>query len=297
MAKNPHFKPISDENNLIDELTIESIQIYGHDMVYIPRVTVNRDTLFGEDILSKFTEANTIEMYIDTVDGFQGEGDFISKFGLEITDSIDLVVSIKRFEEVLGHDEKITRPREGDLIYFPLSKGLFEIKFVEHENPFYQLGRLYVYKLSCELFVYSQEEITTGYDDVDVLEDDKKQFAISLALGTLNSATTDYYIGETVYQGTDLATATAIAVVTGWNSDTTVLEISGISGTFSTSSNIIGSTSTTDYDITTSTTTTIIVPQGISGDAGDNAWIEFEVDKGSIFDFTDTDPFSEGNYS
>jgi hypothetical protein len=297
MAKNPHFKPTSDETNLIDDLTIESIQIYGHDMVYIPRVTVDRDTLFGEDILSKFTEANTIEMYIDTVDGFQGEGDFISKFGLEIRDSIDLVVSKKRFEEVLGHDENITRPREGDLIYFPLSKGLFEIKFVEHENPFYQLGRLYVYKLSCELFVYSQEEIDTGYDAVDVLEDNKKQFAISLALGTLNSAATEYYIGETVYQGTDLATATAIAVVTGWNLSTLALEISGISGTFSTSSNVIGSTSTTDYDITTSTTTTIIVPQGISGDAGDNAWIEFEVDTESIFDFTDTDPFSEGKYS
>ena len=297
MAKNPHFKPTSGENNLIDELTIESIQIYGHDMVYIPRVTVDRDNLFGEDILSKFTEANTIEMYIDTVDGFQGEGDFISKFGLEIRDSIDLVVSKKRFEEVLGHDENITRPREGDLIYFPFSKGLFEIKFVEHENPFYQLGRLYVYKLSCELFVYSQEEIDTGYDAIDVLEDNKKQFAISLALGTLNSVATDYHIGETVYQGTDLATATAIAAVTGWNSDTLTLEISGISGTFDTASNVIGSTSTTDYDITTTTTTTIIVPQGASGDAGDNAWIEFEVDTESIFDFTDTDPFSEGKYS
>tara|TARA_Y100000034_G_scaffold132853_1_gene196842 strand:- start:145 stop:1038 length:894 start_codon:yes stop_codon:yes gene_type:complete len=297
MAKNPHFKPTSTENNLIDDLTIESIQIYGHDMVYIPRVTVDRDTLFGEDILSKFTEANTIEMYIDTVDGFQGEGDFISKFGLEIRDSIDLVVSRKRFEEVLGHDEKITRPREGDLIYFPLSKGLFEIKFVEHENPFYQLGRLYVYKLSCELFTYSQEEIDTGYDDVDVLEDDKKQFAVSLTLGTLNSVATDYYIGETVYQGTSLDSATAVAVVTGWVNSTKKLEISNISGTFDTSSNVVGSTSTTDYDITTKETTTVIVPQGISGDAGDNAWIEFEVDKESIFDFTDTDPFSEGNYS
>jgi len=129
------------------------------------------------------------------------------------------------------------------------------------------------------------------------LEDNKKQFAISLALGTLNSVATDYHIGETVYQGTDLATATAIAAVTGWNSDTLTLEISGISGTFDTASNVIGSTSTTDYDITTTTTTTIIVPQGASGDAGDNAWIEFEVDTESIFDFTDTDPFSEGKYS
>ena len=297
MPKNPHFKPKQVENNLIHELTIESIQIYGHDMVYIPRVSVNQDTLFGEDTLSKFTEANTIEMYIDTVDGFQGEGDFISKFGLEIRDTIDLVVSKKRFEEVLGHDENITRPREGDLIYFPLSKGLFEIKFVEHENPFYQLGKLYVYKLSCELFAYSQEQIDTGYDDVDVLEDNKKKFAVLLTLGTKNSTVSDYYLGETVYQGTALSNATAIAVATGWTADTKELTISSISGTFDTSGKVVGSTSTADYDISTTTSTNIIIPQGASGDAGDNAWIEFEADKDNIFDFTDTDPFSEGGYS
>ena len=297
MAKNPYFKPKEEENNLIRDLTAEAIQIHGQDMVYIPRVSVDRDTLFGEDTLSKFTEANTIEMYIDTVDGFQGEGDFISKFGLEIRDSIDLVVSKKRFEETFGHEENITRPREGDLIYFPLSKGLFEIKFVEHENPFYQLGKLYVYKLSCELFAYSQETIDTGYDDVDKLEDDRKKFAVLLTLGDLNSSATDYYIGETVYQGTNLSVATATAVAAGWTADTKELTISSIEGTFDTSGKVVGSTSTADYDISSSASTSVIIPQGSSGDAGDNAWIEFEVDKGSIFDFTDTDPFSEGSYS
>ena len=297
MAKNSYFKHKASEQALIEDLTVETIQIHGQDMVYIPRVTVDRDTLFGEDVLSKFTEANTIEMYIDTVDGFQGEGDFISKFGLEIRDSIDLVVAKKRFEKVFKHDENITRPREGDLIYFPLSKGMFEIKFVEHENPFYQLGKLYTYKLSCELFVYSHEEINTGYDDVDVLEDNTNQFAVLLTLGTQNSSASDYFIGETVYQGTNLADATAIATATGWTGDTKELTISPVSGTFDTSGKVVGSTSTADYDITTSSSTTIIIPQGISGDAGDNAFIEFEADASSIFDFTDTDPFSEGGYS
>ncbi len=297
MAKNPYFKHKASEQSLIEDLTMETIKIHGQDMVYIPRVTVDRDNLFGEDVLSKFTEANTIEMYIDTVDGFQGEGDFISKFGLEIRDSIELVVSRKRFEEVLSHDEDITRPREGDLIYFPLSKGLFEIKFVEHENPFYQLGKLYTYKLSCELFIYSQETIDTGYDSVDKLEDNSKQFAVLLTLGTKNSSSSDYFIGETVYQGTNLSSATAIATATGWTAGTKELTISSISGTFDTSGKVVGSSSTTDYDISSSSTTNIVIPQGISGDAGDNAFIEFEADASSIFDFTDTDPFSEGGYS
>ncbi|HIJ11496.1 TPA: hypothetical protein HA278_05555, partial [Candidatus Woesearchaeota archaeon] len=140
MSKNPYFKHQQSEKNLIEDITIESIKIHGYDMVYIPRTLVGEDTIFGEDAISKFIDGNVIEMYIESVDGFQGEGDFISKFGLQIRDSVDLVVSKKRFEQSLLYQSDIKVPREGDLIYFPLSKGLFEIKFVEHENPFYQLG-------------------------------------------------------------------------------------------------------------------------------------------------------------
>ena len=171
MAKNSYFRDVSSENDLLHDLTIESIKIHGRDMVYIPRTLVNEDQLFSEDTISKFENGVEIEMYINSIDGFGGDGDFISKFGLEIRDSVELIVSKRRFEESFSHDGTIIRPREGDLIFFPLSKGLFEIKFVEHENPFYQLGKLYTYRLSCELFRYSHEKLDTGWSAIDGLED------------------------------------------------------------------------------------------------------------------------------
>ena len=310
MATNSYFSRQNSERNVMEDLTIESIKIHGVDMVYIPRTLVNEDTLFGEDTLSKFTEGNVIEMYVDSVDGFEGEGDFISKFGLQIKDSVSLIVSKKRFESVM-HSTR-TRPFEGDLIYFPLSKGLFEIKFVEHENPFYQLGKLYTYKLSCELFTYSQEEIDTGFTTIDSLEDNRKEFSLNLTLGTRVSgaSNTNFFEGETVYQvsgysgdravlGTTGANATAKVV--GWDSTNKILEISGVSGSINTGGvhdTIRGEESSTEYLLSTSTTTTLIVPtEGTADVAGDNEAIEFEIDKDGIFDFTDIDPFSEGKYS
>ncbi len=310
MATNSYFSRQNSERNVMEDLTIESIKIHGVDMVYIPRTLVNEDTIFGEDTLSKFTEGNILEMYVDSVDGFEGEGDFISKFGLQIKDSVSLIVSKKRFESVM-HNTR-TRPFEGDLIYFPLSKGLFEIKFVEHENPFYQLGKLYTYKLSCELFTYSQEEIDTGFTTIDSLEDNRKEFSLNLTLGTRvsGSSNTNFLEGETVYQvsgysgdravlGTTGANATAKVV--GWDSTNNILEISGVSGSINTGGvhdTIRGEESSTEYLLSTSTTTTLIVPtEGTADVAGDNEAIEFEIDKDGIFDFTDIDPFSEGKYS
>ena len=306
MATNSYFTRQTSERNVVEDLTIESIKIHGLDMVYIPRTLVNEDTIFGEDTLSKFTAGNYIEMYLESVDGFGGEGDFYSKFGLEIKDTVSLVVSKKRFETVMS--SVTTKPREGELIYFPLSRGLFEIKFVEHENPFYQLGKLYTYKLSCELFTYSQEEIDTGFSDVDSIEDNRKEFSLKLTLGTKISSATDFYEGENVYQVSGVsgssatyATATATAKVIDWDSTNNLLHISGISGPVNTgggSDTVNGQDSTAEYLLSTSTTTTVIVPTEGTGDvAGDNEAIEFEIDKDGIFDFTDIDPFSEGKYS
>ena len=161
------------EQNLLEDLVIESIQIHGINCYYIPRTLVNEDTLFGEDTLSEFKYATPIEMYLESMDGFTGDGDFISQFGLEIRDSMSLTVSKKRFKETMEEStySDITRPREGDLIYFPISNGVFEIKFVEHEVPqFYQHGKLYVYTMSAELFNYSQEDIETGFTDIDSVD-------------------------------------------------------------------------------------------------------------------------------
>jgi len=176
MARNPYFREnVSAEQDLVEDLTIEIIQTMGKDMIYIPRSLMNKDDLFGEDTISKFTDGYSVEMYIQSIDGFEGQGDILSKFGIQIKDKISLIVSKKRFEEEISVHEGTVRPLEGDLLFFPLSKGLFEINFVEHENPFYQLGKLYTYRLDCELFTYNQEEFSTGITDVDQTESDRQR--------------------------------------------------------------------------------------------------------------------------
>lgn len=157
------------EQNLIEDLCIESIQIYGYEVQYLPRTLNKEDKLFGEDILSTFESANTIEMYIRNVEGFEGEGDFLSKFNLEIRDTITFTVARKRFAEEIPF---LPRPREGDLIFFGLTKKLYEVMFVEHETIFYQLGDLQVYDLRCELFEYSSEVVNTGIDIIDSIVPD-----------------------------------------------------------------------------------------------------------------------------
>jgi hypothetical protein len=168
------------EQNLIEDLIIESIKIYGIEVYYMPRTLVNEDELFGEDNLSKFDYAYPLEMYIKSVDGFQGDGDFLSKFGLEVRDEMVLTVSRRRFgEEITVQDQTpvnesqgIGRPSEGDLVYFPLNGKMYEVKFVEHEAIFYQMGSLQTYDLTLELFEYSHERIDTGISEIDAIEDD-----------------------------------------------------------------------------------------------------------------------------
>jgi len=174
MARNTYFtQGTSNEQFLLEDLIIESIKIYGNDVFYIPRQLVALDNVLGEDRLSQFKEAFELEVYFEDVDAFQGQGHFVQKFGLVVEQSATLVVSRRRWTQLIGqYDSTIIpeRPCEGDLIYFPLSKGLFEIKFVQHQEPFYQLGNLYVYKLQVELFQYASEKIDTGVADIDEFE-------------------------------------------------------------------------------------------------------------------------------
>ena len=179
------------EQYLIEDLIIESLKIYGQEMVYIPRTLVSKDEILGEDRLSKFTSAFPIEMYFENVDSLDGQGAFIQKFGMMMEQSATLVVARRRWEQLVGRYDVTTlpqRPNEGDLIYFPLTKGLFEIKFVKHQDPFYQLGKLYVYKLQVELFQYASERIDTGIKEIDAFE--------SLKSFTTNTSRTPY--GEVI---------------------------------------------------------------------------------------------------
>lgn len=167
MPTNPYFNNYenSSEQNLIQDLLIESIKFYGVDVHWIPRISSSSsDQVFGEDTLESFSFNRMIEMYIKNVEGFEGQGDFLSKFGLDIRDQITFTVSIRRFDQL---DSGYSRPREGDLIYFPFNKKLFEIQFVEHESMFYPMGTLPVYDLRCELFAYNQQSINTGIDEID----------------------------------------------------------------------------------------------------------------------------------
>lgn len=282
MAKNSFFKHTSNEQQVVEDLTIETIKIHGQDMVYIPRTLVNKDELFGEDTISKFESGTQIEMFIESVDGFEGDGDFISKFGLEIKDSMSLVVSKKRFEQELA----MTRPKEGDLIYFPLSNGLFEIKFVEHENPFYQLGKLYTYKLSCELFQYSQEDIETGWSDVDTVESDNQAVQVNL---TLTANTGNFLVGEPI------TASNYSANVVAWSGTTKVLGVHNIVGTITATDTITGADSgATGTMGATQDNTTNIIPNTTTDPFDESDSLQREAD--DVFDFTDIDPFSEGGY-
>ena len=177
MSTNVYFsRGTPNEQHLYEDLAIEAIQIYGHEVFYIPRTLVNKDELFGEDALSRFDDAYGIEMWMETQEGYEGEKELISRFGLEIRDETTFVVSRRRWDNTVSSDANLivsTRPDEGDLIYMPTVKKLFEISFVDHDDPFYQIDNLPVYKLYCRTFEYSSEVLDTGIYAIDDIETKK----------------------------------------------------------------------------------------------------------------------------
>lgn len=196
MALNPFFSSrVRTEQNLVEDLMIEAIKMYGVNIKYLPRNILSKDELLGEDILSSFESAFTVEVYVESVDGFEGDGTLFSKFGLEIRDQCTLVVAKRRWAKEVGvwkEGENPLRPSEGDLIYLPMSKCMFEVKFVEHESPFYQLQNVAVYKLQCELFEYSNEKIQVGDEAIDSVQNENA-FTIALEV--------EYTLGNTFLQG------------------------------------------------------------------------------------------------
>ena len=224
MAKNPYFKlGTNSEQNVVENLIIECLQIYGQEMFYIPRTLVSKDEILGEDRLSEFKNAYPIEMYFENVDGFGGNGAFMSKFGLMIEQSATLVVARKRWQQAVaqyGQTILPNRPAEGDLLYFPLTGGLFEIKFVQHQKSFYQIGKLYTYKLDIELFQYASERIDTGYNVIDDFESLKTfdidpsvtKFGMIDSIQVTNGGS-DYTSATVSITSTTGTGATAIAVV------------------------------------------------------------------------------------
>ena len=161
----------TNEQRLIEDLIIESLKIYGQDIYYLPRTLVATDDIFDEDTLSQFNQAYPLEMYIQNVDGFEGQGELFTKFGIEIRDQATFVLSKRRWEQMVqtsgGEFSLEARPSEGDLLFFPLTGSMLEIKMVEFQNPFYQLSKINVFNLQCETFEYSSEVINTGIAVID----------------------------------------------------------------------------------------------------------------------------------
>ena len=285
MATNPHFQHFdaTNEQYLVQDLIIESIKIYGHDVYYMPRTLVNEDTLYSEDTISAFNDAYVVEMYIKNVDGFEGEGDFMSRFGLEIRDQITFSVAQRTFKNLLL-DSTYDRPKEGDIIYFPLTKKVFEIRFVEHESVFYQTGALQTYDLVCELFQYEDQAIDTGIDDIDKIEREES-YSIDVVL---DSGTGTYTTGETIYQGTNLASANTTAEVVSWTLSSKTLRVMNLVGTFNTTYNVVGGSSSASYSFTSTD-----YQQDKQDTTSDSYKLEIEAD--AVLDFTESNPFSEGN--
>lgn len=174
MATNLYFnQKARSEQLLYEDIVIESLKTYGQDVYYLPRDLVNEDRILGDDPVSSFNSSYILEMYIENVEGFDGEGDLFTRFGVEIRDEATFIVSRRRWRDTVArYDNEITvdRPKEGDLIYLPMSQSMFQITHVEHEQPFYQLQNLPVFKLRCQLFEYTGEDLDTGVDTIDDIE-------------------------------------------------------------------------------------------------------------------------------
>ena len=252
MALNPFFLQGSpEEQDLIQSLVNEQLKIYGVEVTYIPRKFVNRSTVFQEIEASKFDDNFQLEAYVNTWDGYSGAGDVLTKFGMSLRDELQLVISRERFEDFISPflsqedvdevGEAVMRPREGDLVFFPLGGRLFEIKFVEHEVPFYQLGNTYVYELQCELFEYSQEDFDTGIGDIDIIEDEQ---AYTTVMTMASGNGQNYVVNENITKS-----GTVVGEVVAWNNITSKLTIKDVTTTLATTDVLVGATSTAQYTI------------------------------------------------
>ena len=191
MGSSVYFNNFSSfgEQNLIEDLVIESISMYGHDVCYCPRTLIAKDDIYGEDAISEYNDFYNIDMYVKSFDSYEGDGTFLSKFNLEIRDQMRFVVAMKRFNNEVGIPTGIERPREGDLIYSPMMKRIFVIMYVNNKPVFYQMGALQMYELTCEVWEYSNEQLNTGIPEIDSIAD-----TFNFALEPFNILTNNEYV-------------------------------------------------------------------------------------------------------
>ena len=288
MATNRYFKQkVRSEQNLFEDLVIESLQMFGQDVYYLPREIVNKDKIFLDDVPSRFSDAYKVEMYIENTEGFEGEGDLFTKFGIELRDQATFIVSRKRWVQLVGKRLEVAnfRPREGDLIYLPMSESMFEIRRVETETPFYQLKDLPTFRLQCELFEYSGEDFDTGVDTIQDVETENS-FKYHLEL---DSGGGRFIQGETVTQVFDTYNMTGEVAFASDSANTLHLIHSGATdGLFhewTTTKSIIGTLSQH-----VATPTSINQINDILNDNQNKTFDDFESD---FLDFSESNPFGD----
>lgn len=295
--RNKYFsQSVRSEQKLYEDIVIESLKIYGQDVYYLPRTIVNEDPILGEDVPSRFGSSHKIEMYIENTEGFDGEGDLFTKFGVEIRDEATFVVSRFRWRSVVdAYDNTITsdRPREGDLIYLPMTNKLFQINHVEHEQPFYQLSNLPVFKMRCQLFEYNDEDLDTNVDVIDAIEADNT-YKYVLTLGGGNYAR---YIkpGETVTQSIGGGVTMSGEIVSYSDSDDLlyVQHVGADDGNFHnfiTGANVT-ITGAIDRYMDSDHLVTTVAQQFASTSTDQNE--EFSTESSDFLDFTEDNPFGD----
>lgn len=281
MTRNLYFtQGTPSEQKLLQDLVDEQIQMYGIECYYIPR-KIYEDRLWNDIYYSEFKEAYLIEMYLESFEEFGGKNDILSKFGLKVTDEINLTVSRRRWKDFVDRaTNKIVqgRPNDGDLIFFPLNNNVFEIKFVENQKPFYQLNNLYVYKLNCEIFEYGDSIFNTGIDEIDNLDKETGVFPVTFSVG----GTGDFVVGEVITGQTTGKTAR----VAQWDPTTRTVQVAYSNGNFSIGEAVVGSESGARWTVSKYDTIDLF------DDFSENRVIEDNADV--IIDFSESNPF--GNY-
>ena len=285
MPTNTHFNhAVSSEQHLYEDIVVESLRMYGHEVLYLPRKVVEEEDIFNEEVQAQFLDAYSVEMYIENTDGFEGDGDLMSKFGVEVRDQATFIISVRTWERFVSLDSNLAtsfRPNEGDLIYMPLSGSMFEIKFVEHEDPFYQIGKLFVFKMRCELFEYSNEDFDTDVIEIDTIED---QQAYIVELTMASGGTGTFTVNEDVKID---GSSAVVGEVVSWRADTRVLKLKDVTRTFQADDTIVGITSEAEFDV--ATVTDVLT---MSNDPqADN--LEFENNDSNYLDLSETNPFGE----
>ena len=283
MPTNSYFtQGTSGEQQLVEDLVVEQIKMFGVEVYYIPRTLVSEDTVLGEDSLNSFDSAYQIEAYLENVQGFGGDGDLFSKFGVRIADQVNFVIARKRFQDLVDDNTTLVvegRPNEGDLVYFPLANKLFSIQYVEHEQPFYQLNKIHVWGLKCELFEYSGEDLDTGVEEIDVIE---RNHAQTITVNFATGGTGTFTVGEEIAGGTSNVTAE----VKSWDSTNRQLQVYNRSGIFTIPETVTGQTSGAAW-----TTASYNTLNNTNSEFDANA--DFETLGDAIIDFSQGNPFGE----